>query len=175
MEHVHVGETVLNSEQIQRGVKLVANELNIEFARASVVVISVIPGGMLFTADLVRKLSFGVRMDYISCPHTPGDRHNSSEIVYHQNIEIAGQHVVLVDDAVESGGTMLRLVDYLQKEYKPKSISIATLFVKPSRVEIAAKQYFAYEMDNDDLLVGYGLPWQDKYRNLPFISKLINS
>lgn len=172
MQREYVGEIVLDSEQIQLGVKLVAQKLNAQFAETSIAVISVIPGGMLFTADLVRQLTFELRMDYISCPHTPGDRHNSSDIVYHQNIEISDQNVLLVDDAIESGGTMLRLVGFLQTHYQPKSISIATLFVKPSRVKIAVKQYFAYEMDNDDLLVGYGLPWQDKYRNLPFVSKL---
>lgn len=68
---------------------------------------------------------------------------------------------------------MKRLTEYLIDNFEIKSLSIATLFVKPSRVDIPVPQYFAYEMENDELLVGYGLPWQDKSRNLPFISKVI--
>lgn len=168
----HIGKTVFNLEQIEAGVNRVADQLNKKFGHDDVVIITVVPGGILFTADLVRELNFDVSMDYISCPHTPGERNNASAIVYHQNINIAGKHVVLVDDAIESGGTMKRIVAFLAQNYSAQSISVATLFVKPGRVNIPVEQHFAYEMENDDLLVGYGLPWNDKYRNMPFISQL---
>lgn len=165
-----VGEVVLSESAVQQGVAKVAALLNPQYQSA--VVITVVPGGILFTADLVRKLAFEIEIDYISCPHIPGDRQNQSEIVYHQNIAIANRDVILVDDAIESGGTMKRLVEHLQT-FAPKSIAIATLFVKPGRIEIPVKQYYAYEMENDDLLVGYGLPWQNRQRNLPFVAKVI--
>jgi len=173
MMNKHIGELVFTSDQIKDGVSQVADQLNKKFSNDDVVIITVVPGGILFTADLVRQLTFDVSMDYISCPHTPGERNNASTIVYHQNINIANRHVVLVDDAIESGGTMKRIVEFLSHNFNLKSISIATLFVKPSRVAIPVDQHFAYERENDDLLVGYGLPWSDKYRNMPFISKLI--
>jgi len=169
----HLGEVVFNSDQIKAGVSQVADQLNKKFSNDDVVIITVVPGGILFTADLVRQLNFDVSMDYISCPHTPGEKNNASAIIYHQNINIANRHVVLVDDAIESGGTMKRIVEFLAQNYSVKSISVATLFVKPGRVNIPVDQHFAYEMENDDLLVGYGLPWNDKYRNMPFISQLI--
>ncbi|GEA61061.1 phosphoribosyltransferase [Vibrio comitans] len=171
MKSKHIGELVLSEQQIQQGVKIVADKLNEKFEDA--VVISVVPGGILFTADLVRSLSFDLSMDTISCPHTPGDSNNTSSIVYHENISIRGKDVIMIDDAIESGGTMKRLVEHISNNYEVNSISIATLFVKPSRVEIPVPQYFAYEMNNDDLLVGYGLPWQDKLRNVPYVSKLV--
>ena len=173
MMNQHIGEVVFNADQIKVGVSQVAEQLNKKFGHDNVVIITVVPGGILFTADLVRQLTFDVSMDYISCPHTPGERNNASAIVYHQNIKIANRHVVLVDDAIESGGTMKRIVEFLAQNYTTKSISVATLFVKPGRVNIPIDQHFAYEMENDDLLVGYGLPWNDKYRNMPFISQLI--
>lgn len=169
----HIGKTVFNSDQIKEGVSQVADQLNKKFSNDDVVIITVVPGGILFTADLVRKLKFDVSMDYISCPHTPGEKNNTSAIIYHQKINIANRHVVLVDDAIESGGTMKRIVEFLAQNFNVKSISVATLFVKPGRVNIPVDQHFAYEMENDDLLVGYGLPWNDKYRNMPFISRLI--
>ncbi len=167
----HIGELVLSEKQIQEGVKVVAHKLNNLFQEA--VIISVVPGGILFTADLVRELTFEICMDYISCPHTPGDRNNSSEIFYHQNISIEGKDVIVIDDAIESGSTMKRLIKHLSDNYAVRSLSIATLFVKPSRVDIPVPQYFGYEMSNDDLLVGYGLPWKHKLRNIPFVSKLV--
>lgn len=75
----------------------------------------------------------------------------------------------MVDDAIESGGTMKRLVAHMLEHHHVKSLSIATLFVKPSRVDILVPQYYAYEMENDDLLGGYGLPWEDKLRNVPYV------
>ncbi len=167
----YVGDVVLNEIQIKEGVQHVAKQLNQQFDDA--VIITVVPGGILFTADVVRQLNFDVSMDYISCPHMPGERINRSDIMYHQNINLKGRDVILIDDAIESGGTMKRLTEYLSKNFAIKSLSIATLFVKPSRVDIPVPQYFAYEMDSDELLVGYGLSWQDESRNLPFISKVI--
>ncbi|GAD79574.1 phosphoribosyltransferase [Vibrio ezurae] len=167
----HIGELVLSETQIQQGVAQIADELNALFTHA--VVLTVVPGGIFFTADLVRKLKFDIKMDYISCPHTPGDTQNQSEIVFHENISLQHQNVIIVDDAIESGGTMKRLVSYLQQNYQMQSLSIATLFVKPGRVDMAVPEYYAYAMDSDDLLVGYGLPWEDKFRNVPYLSRLV--
>ena len=166
-----IGEVVLSAEQIRSGVARAAALLNDAYDDA--VVVTVVPGGILFTADLVRQLEFDVRMDYLSCPHTPGERHNQSPIVYHRTIDITGRDVILVDDAIESGGTMKRLVEHLSSEHSPRSVAIATLFVKPGRVDIPGRQFFGHEMDNDDMLVGYGLPWDDRYRNLPYVAKVL--
>lgn len=172
MKHNHIGELVLSPAQILLGVNAVADKLNEQFAEQEVVVITVVPGGILFTADLVRQLKCKVYMDTISCPHIPGERTNKSTILYHQNIDIDDKHVLLIDDAVESGGTMTRLLDYLTERFAVKSLSVATLFVKSNRLQIPATLHFAYEIDSDDLLVGYGLPWNNLSRNLPFISKV---
>jgi len=170
MENKHIGEVIITEEAIAEGVARVAEQLNKEFEDA--VIITVVPGGILYTADLTRQLSFDVKMDYISCPHTPGDRNNNSTIVFHNNININGLNVILIDDAIESGGTMKRLVQHISENYSPKSVSVAVLFVKPGRIDIPVKQFYAYEMVNDDLLIGYGMPWENKYRNLPYVAKL---
>lgn len=167
--HEFIGDTVLSTDRVRDGICRVADRLNGDFTSA--VVITVVPGGILATADLVRQLTFDVEMDYISCPHTPGARSNASPIVYHQNIPIAGRDVIVVDDAIESGGTMKRLLAHLEA-YEPASLSVATLFVKPGRVDIPVRQYYGYEMDSDELLVGFGLPWQDRLRNLPYVARL---
>ncbi|MDN5569909.1 MAG: hypothetical protein L0G22_01405 [Propionibacteriaceae bacterium] len=166
----HVGDIVLSPQEIRDGLVTVAARLNERFDDA--VVITVVPGGIFVTADLVRQLTFGVEMDYISCPHTPGERHNASPIVYHQNIPIAGRDVIVIDDAIESGGTMKRLVAHLAA-LGPASLSVATLFVKPGRVALDVAQYFGHEMAVDEALVGFGLPWRDRLRNLPYVARLV--
>lgn len=171
MKDYAIGDVILDESAIATGVSKVAAMLNTDFQDA--VVITVVPGGILYTADLTRQLNFDVSMDYISCPHTPGDRNNTSSIVYHHNVDTRGRHVIIIDDAIESGGTMKRLVEYIAENYQPASISVAVLFVKPGRVDIPVKQYYAYEMENDDLLVGYGMPWDTKYRNRPNVAKLV--
>lgn len=76
MKHEHVGDVILDASSIAQGVSQVAAQLNQDFDEA--VVITVVPGGILYTADLTRQLTFDINMDYISCPHTPGDRNNHS-------------------------------------------------------------------------------------------------
>lgn len=169
----YIGDVVLSQEQVRSGVESVAEKLNKRFAGEEVVVITMVPGGILFAADLVRELEFDINMDYIACHHTPGLSENKSPIVYHQDISIKGRHVVLVDDAIETGGTMKRVAAFIAADFGIESVSIATLFVKPGRVDIPVTQYFAYEMENDDMLIGYGLSWENKYQNLPFVSKLV--
>jgi hypoxanthine phosphoribosyltransferase len=68
---------------------------------------------------------------------------------------------------------MKRLVEHLNEKYNPQSVSVAVLFVKPGRISIPARCYYAYEMENDDLLIGYGMPWENKFRNLSCVSQLI--
>lgn len=171
MRNRHLGDVVLSEDDIRSGVAQVAARLNDRYHDA--VAIVVVPGGILYAADLLRRVDFPVAMDYISCPHTPGERHNASEIVYHANVDIRGRDVIVIDDAVESGGTMRRLLAHLGSGYSPASVAVATLFVKPGRVDLPAEEFYAYEMDSDDLLVGYGLPWDDHYRNVPYVSKLV--
>lgn len=164
-----VGETVLSAAMVRQGIGRVADRINEEFRSA--VVITVVPGGILATADLVCRLVFDIEMDDVSCPHTPGERANASPIVYHQNIPITGRGVIVVDDAIESGGTMKRLVAHLEA-YGPASVSVATLFVKPGRVDLPVGQFSGYELGSDEMLVGFGLPWQDRLRNLPYVARL---
>lgn len=166
------GTCVLTEQQISTGVKRVAEQLNREFT--SIVAITVVPGGLFFCADLLRQLSIDVKMDTISCPHTPGERHNASPIHYYQNAELSGQDVILIDDAIESGGTMKRLIEHISSHYGARSVSVATLFVKPGRIALDARQFYAYELDSDELVVGYGLPWQHRWRHLPYLARLEN-
>lgn len=167
------GTTALTSEQISAGLDDVASRVNTDGSDRGepLVVITAVPGGLLVAADLVRRLTGDIGMDWISCPHTPGQRSNASPIEYHQQVPIAGRDVLVIDDAVESGGTMKRLVAHL-RGFGPASIRVATLFVRPGRVDVGAPVLTGFELDSDELVVGFGLPWEGKYRNLPYVARL---
>jgi len=119
MKNNHIGEVIMDEKVISEGVIKVARQLNLDFTDA--VIVTVVPGGILYTADLVRQLKFAINMDYISCPHTPGDRNNNSAIVFHNNIGINDRDVIIIDDAIESGGTMKRLVNYISDNFSPNT------------------------------------------------------
>lgn len=167
-----IGECVLNEAQIARNVALVAEQLNCAFAGKTVVVLSVVPGGIFFSADLLRQCRFDLSLDYIACAHRPGARVNHSPVIYSNNIDINGKTVLLVDDAVESGATMQQIIGYLSRHFSPVSVSVAVLLVKPGRLSLNLPLYYAVETENNDLLAGYGMPWQERYRHLPFIAKV---
>ncbi len=169
MQQVQKHTVVLSESSIADGVTEVAAKLNSRFQ--DVVAVVVVPGGVFFAADVLRLCHFNVVMDTVSCPHTPGERQNASPIVFQGLYSLANRDVILIDDAVESGGTMKRLVSFFQSEHAPRSVSVVTLFARPGRVDIGCEHYYAREVEEEGILVGYGLPWEGAHRNQPFISK----
>ncbi|MEK8025074.1 phosphoribosyltransferase [Pseudaquabacterium rugosum] len=163
------GQILLSREDIAAGVAHVARSLDAHCTAA--VVITVVPGGMLFAADLVRQLRMDLALDWISCPHTPGCRTNDADIHYRQTVPIHGRDVIVVDDAIESGATMARILAHLQT-HGPRSLAVATLLVKPGRIALPVPQFHGFALDSDAPIVGYGLPWQDRWRQLPFVARL---
>ncbi|WP_342668986.1 phosphoribosyltransferase [Vibrio sonorensis] len=107
-----IGEIVLTQDQIEEGVNLVAERITHKYLGEEVVFIVVVPGGIFFAADLLRKLPFHFSIDHVACHHTPGSSQNHSPIIYQNDIELTGKHLVLVDDAIETGGTMKRVAQY---------------------------------------------------------------
>lgn len=163
---------VLSQIQIQRGFEKIARLLNQRFYGLSAVVIVVVPGGMFFAADLMRKLTFDVAVDTVSCPHTPGDVSNTSAVNYLNEIDIEHRHVIVVDDALESGSTMKRIVKHIHDHHDVQSLSVCTLFARKGHKSVGADTEYAYEMENESLLIGYGLSLNTLYRNLPNVSAI---
>ena len=157
--------TSVSEAVIQKEVKRVADEINRDLKDADPLFISVLNGSFMFTADLMRYLDMPCEVSFVKLSSYAGTSSTGTvkELVG-LNQDIEGRTVVIVEDIVESGLTMERLVATL-KSHNPKEIRIATLLVKPEKLEVDLKlDYVAMNIPND-FIVGYGLDYDGYGRN----------
>lgn len=166
-------ERVLYSEEaIGEKVKEIGEKISKDYAGKDLLVVVILKGSAIFAADLVRNISIHCNIDFMSVSSYGNGTESSGEVKILKDItNIEGRNVLIVEDIVDSGITLSHLVQILNKR-NPNSIEIATLLNKPSRrVEQVDVKYYGYEVPNE-FLVGYGLDYDEKYRNLPYIGIL---
>ncbi len=168
-----IESVLLSSEQIDSKVSEIANRINEDYEGIEPVVISVLKGSFIFMADLVRKLNIKCTVDFMSVS-SYGDGTSTSgrvRISKDLDVDIAGRDVIIVEDILDSGVTLSYLMEVLGAR-KPASIAICTLLDKPARRKANVyARYSCFEVP-DAFVVGYGLDYAQKYRNLPFIGVL---
>lgn len=166
-------EKVLYSEEaIEKKVKEIGEKISKDYADKDLLVVVILKGSAIFAADLVRNISIHCNMDFMAVSSYGSGTESSGEVKILKDItNIEGRDVLIVEDIVDSGITLSHLLELLQKR-NPNSIEIATLLNKPSRrVAKVDVKYYGYEVPNE-FLVGYGLDYDEKYRNLPYIGIL---
>ena len=168
-----IERVLLSAEQIDSKVSEIAQKINEDYEGMEPVIISVLKGSFIFMADLVRKLNVKCTVDFMSVS-SYGDGTSTSgrvRISKDLDVDIAGKDLIIVEDILDSGVTLSYLMEVLGAR-KPASVSICTLLDKPSRrkADVYAK-YSCFEVP-DAFVVGYGLDYAQKYRNLPFIGVL---
>lgn len=166
-------EKVLYSEEaIEKKVKEMGEKISKDYAGKDLLVVVILKGSAIFAADLVRNISIHCNMDFMAVSSYGSGTESSGEVKILKDItNIEGRDVLIVEDIVDSGITLSHLLELLQKR-KPNSIEIATLLNKSSRrVAKVDVKYYGYEVPNE-FLVGYGLDYDEKYRNLPYIGIL---
>lgn len=166
-------ERVLYSEEaIGEKVKEIGEKISKDYVGKDLLVVVILKGSAIFAADLIRNISIHCNIDFMSVSSYGNGTESSGEVKILKDItNIEGRNVLIVEDIVDSGITLSHLVQILNKR-NPNSIEIATLLNKPSRrVEQVDVKYYGYEVPNE-FLVGYGLDYDEKYRNLPYIGIL---
>lgn len=158
--------TVMISEQeIAALVERVASEINRDYKDEEVVIIGILTGGFIFTADLVRKLEMPVTIDFMKVSSYVGE--NSTGVLTIKkdiSIDIEGKHVIIVEDIIDTGNTLKKLKEKLL-ERNPKSLKLCTAFDKPSRrVNDLTPDYNGIVIP-DEFIVGYGLDYDESFRN----------
>jgi len=166
---------LLTDEQIQRRVKDLGAQIAGDYADngQGPVVIGILKGAAMFFADLTRAMHMPLTMDFISISSYGGGTKSSGEVSLKKDLDgaIEGYDVLLIEDIVDSGVTLSYIVRLLQAR-KPRSIKVAALLDKPSRRRVPFKaDYVGFEIE-DKFVVGYGLDFNQKYRNLPMIGVL---
>ncbi len=167
-----VERVLLTEEQIARRVRWLARQISGDFAARDFVVVSLLNGTVLFLADLIRHLSLPLRLDFIGVSsYRTGTQAGELVFTKEPSLEVRGRDVLLVDDILDTGQTLHRVVEKLQRR-RPRQIRVCVLLEKKSRrVENVAADYVGFQIP-DFFVVGYGLDYAERYRNLPFIGVL---
>lgn len=160
----------LSKDKIASRIKELAAKINTDYAGQELTMVGVLNGSFMFAADLVRELTMPVQIEFMAAS-SYGEGVTSSGVVkinLDLKTNIEGKNVLLVEDIVDTGLTITNLIDVL-KTRKPKTLKLCSLLYKPARIKHPVKiDYLAFEIP-DHFVVGYGLDFAGKYRELPFI------
>ena len=168
-----IGKILFTQEQIWRRAEELGQEISEDYAGENVVLIGTLKGAIPFLADLMKNISLDVEIDFVAASSYGSGKESSGEVILKHDItlDLEGKHVILVEDIIDTGNTIKALKAYLQKR-GPKSVSICTLLDKPARRKVDVKGDYIGFVVEDLFIVGYGLDFNQKYRNLPYISYL---
>ncbi len=167
MEKIRV---LIPEEDVDRKIGEIGAQISRDYAGKEVHLICVLKGGVFFTCELAKRITVPVSLDFMSVSSYGDDTKSSGvvRIVKDLDESLKDKEVLIVEDIVDSGRTLSYLVDML-KDRGPKSIRICTLLDKPSRrVKAVRVDYTCFSIP-DEFVVGYGLDYAQKYRNLPYI------
>lgn len=161
---------LVSEEDVDRRIEELGKQISEDYAGKQIHLICVLKGGVFFLCELAKRITIPVSLDFMSVG-SYGDGTQSSGIVKitkDLDESLEGKEVLVVEDIIDSGNTLYYLLDVLKKR-GPKSMRLCTLLDKPDRREKDVKvDYVGFEIP-DEFVVGYGLDYAQKYRNLPYI------
>jgi len=164
-------DILISENEIHNRILEIADRINKDYEGEELTLICVLKGGVMFMCDLARRLNLSVRLDFMSVSSYGSETKSSGVVKIIKDLDnsIDGKNVLVVEDIIDSGNTLSYLMDILKKR-GPKSIKLCTLLDKPSRREKkdVFVDYVCFEIE-DKFVVGYGLDYDQRYRNLPYI------
>ncbi len=170
------GRPIVTQEEMRARIRELGKQITTDYTGKDFVLVGVLKGAYAFYADLARAIRIPMRVDFLMVKSEGARKKTSGEakkvkVVTELTEDIKGKDVLLVEDIVDSGLTVQHLVKTLTKK-KPRSIKVCTLLSKPDRRTInVAIGYVGFKIPNK-YVVGYGLDYQQKYRNLPYLAVL---
>src|SRR6202163_3746891 len=168
-----VGEILIGETELQARIRELGGELSVDYAGREVLLVGVLKGAVFFMADLMRSLTIPCEIDFmaISSYGASTDSSGVVRILKDLDINIEGRHVLVVEDIVDSGLTLSYLVRNLESR-EPASLEVCSLLTKPGRREMEVDiRYVGFEIPNR-FVIGYGLDFAERYRNLPYVGVL---
>ena len=171
--HPHLKEVLFTEDEIRNRVAEMGAQITKDYEGQTVVLISVLRGAAIFMSDLAREIKCPIEMDYMAVSSYGNGAKSSGVVRILKDLtsQIEGKHVLIAEDILDSGLTLRYLINYL-KSRNPASIEVATLLRKKTRLQADIKcRYVGFECP-DEFIVGYGLDYQERYRNLPYIGIL---
>ena len=157
---------LLGEEEVNKRINEVAEQINKDYAGRDIHLICILKGGVFFTCELAKRLTVPVSMDFMSVSSYGA---GVVKIIKDLDETLEGKDVLIVEDIIDSGRTLAYLIEIL-KQRGPKSIRLCTLLDKPER-RVKKQVHVDYTCFTipDEFVVGYGLDYDQKYRNLPYI------
>lgn len=171
--HPDAQEILLSREDIAKKVKELGARISQDYQGKELLVIGILKGAVTFMTDLVREITVPVSFDFMAVSSYGASTQSSGVVQILKDLEsnIIGRHVIIVEDIIDSGLTLKYLIENL-KSRNPASIKTCTLLNKPERRKAEIESdYNGFDIP-DKFVVGYGLDYAEKYRNLPFIMVL---
>ena len=166
-EHVKV---LLTEEEVDERIQAIGDQISKDYAGKQVHLVCVLKGGSFFMCELVKRITVPVSLDFMSVSSYGSDTKSCGvvKIVKDLDESIKDKDVIVVEDIVDSGRTLSYLMEML-RDRGPRSLSLCTLLDKPERRVIDVKVDYTGFAIPDEFVVGYGLDYDQKYRNLPYI------
>ena len=164
---------LLSEEEVNKRISEIGEQISKDYAGKQVHLVCVLKGGAFFMCELAKRITVPVSMDFMSVSSYGGDTKSSGvvKIVKDLDESIKDKDVIVVEDIVDSGRTLSYLLELLEQR-GPKSLSLCTLLDKPERRVIDVKVDYTGFQIPDEFVVGYGLDYDERYRNLPFVGIL---
>lgn len=167
-------KTFIPEDEIQKNVKQVADKINHDLAGKNPLFLAVLNGSFVFAADLMRYITIPCEISFVKLASYQGTTSTGTiKEVIGLNEDLAGRTIVIVEDIVDTGFTMKRMVESLGTR-GPKSIHICTLLLKPGKLQVPLNIEYAAMSIPNDFIVGYGLDYDQQGRNLRDIYTLVN-
>lgn len=162
--------TMISKEAIDARVRELGAQIAAEYTQKPLVLVCVLKGSFIFAADLARAIDSSLRVDFLGVRSYGEGTESSGVVQITQDLSrpIAGEDVIIVEDIVDTGLTIAHLMD-LFRTRGPRSVKVCALLHKPARAKVEVKiDYLGFTIE-DRFVVGYGLDFAEKYRNLPYI------
>jgi len=163
----------ISEEEIRQKVIAIAQDLAKDYKDREPILIGVLNGVFIFFADLVREIAFAHTIDFVRLASYGSQAASSGTVAFTKDVELSikGRHVIVVEDIIDTGLTLSYLVHHLERK-GPESVRICTLINKLERREKAVRiDYCGFELESG-FVVGYGLDYNEQFRNLPYILSL---
>lgn len=168
-------DVLISRERLADKVAELGARITEDYRGKDLVLVGVLKGSFIFFADLIRTIDLPVQIDFLSVSSYGGNTSTSGVVKFNQDLSrpIVDKHVILVEDIVDTGLTMKYLLENFETR-KPASLAVCSLLEKPSRARVSIDIAYKGFTIPDEFVVGYGLDYDERYRNVPWLGVLKN-
>ena len=171
----HTVEVLISTEQVDARIKALGQAINSHYQDAEeLVMVGLLRGSCVFLADLCRQIELPVRLDFMTASSYGSSMESNRDVRILKDLDddIQGKHVLIVEDIIDTGNTLSKVKEILSLR-NPASLTICTLLDKPERREAEVPVDWVGFTIPDEFVVGYGIDYAQRYRNLPYIGKVV--